>query len=396
MAGGVVTMINGQAVSISLFSGAFGLDLGLEQAGFRTVSVVESDPDAVKTIATNRPCLAESAVPRDIRTIEAQQLLEEGGRVLCLDRPLLPGEVDLVSGGPPCQSFSTAGKRGSVMDPRGSLFMDFIRIVEAVQPRFFIMENVRGLLSAPIQHRPINQRGAEFPPLSPEEMQGSALKVVLAEMQRIGYKVIYQLLETADYGVPQNRFRVVFIGSRDNEEISFPVPSHFKSGKGKQHWRTFREALVGLADPKPEFVPYSESRLRFLRLLKAGQNWRYLPDELKEEAMGGAYKSGGGKVGFYRRLSWEKPSPTITTSPHQKATDMCHPEELRPISVRECARVQTFPDNWSFVGTTSSKYRQIGNAVPVLFAKAVGQHVYKMLLNEETRKEFGSLVAPSL
>lgn len=378
-------MINGQAVSISLFSGAFGLDLGLERAGFRTVSVVESDPDAVKTIALNRPYLVESAVPRDIRTVEAQELLEEAGRVLCLDRPLAAGSVDLISGGPPCQSFSTAGKRGAMTDPRGSLFMDFIRIVEAVQPRFFIMENVRGLLSASIQHRPINRRGDEFLPLSPDEIQGSALKVVLAEMQCIGYKIIYKLLQAADYGVPQNRFRVVFIGSRDSEEISFPLPTHSKTGEGKQKWQTLENALVDLVDPEPEFVPYSESRSRFLRLLRSGQNWRYLPDDLKEEAMGGAYKSGGGKVGFYRRLDWDKPSPTVLTCPHQKATDMCHPQDLRPISVRECARVQTFPDDWSFYGATSSKYRQIGNAVPVFFAEAIGQHIYKMVVDEKTR-----------
>ncbi|MFM6278221.1 MAG: DNA cytosine methyltransferase, partial [Dolichospermum sp.] len=110
----------------------------------------------------------------------------------------------------------------------------------------------------------------------------------------------------------------------------------------------------------------SENRLKYLKLFKAGQNWRYLPEELKQEAMGGAYNSGGGKVGFYRRLSWDKPSPTITTSPHQKATDMCHPVELRSLTVRESARIQTFPDDWIFYGSVSSKYKQIGNAVPVL------------------------------
>ncbi len=156
-------MIDGKAISISLFAGAFGLDLGMEQAGFHTVSVVEKDRDATKTIALNRPHLHESAVPREIENVSTQDLLLEGGRTLDLGRALSPGEVDLVTGGPPCQPFSTAGKRGSVADPRGSLFMDFIRIVREVQPRFFVMENVRGLLSAPIKHRPINQRGGRFP-----------------------------------------------------------------------------------------------------------------------------------------------------------------------------------------------------------------------------------------
>lgn len=372
-------MTDNRLISIGLFAGAFGLDLGMEQAGLHTVSVVEIDPDATKTIALNRPHLSESAVPRDIQRVSAQTLLEEGGRVLNLGRPLRPGEVDLVTGGPPCQSFSTAGKRQSIGDPRGSLFMDFIRTVEEVQPRFFVMENVRGLLSAPLQHRPHVQRGAGFLPLEPDEMQGAALRVILAEMNKIGYFVVYNLLEAADYGVPQNRQRVIFIGSRDSEPVTFPPPTHCSGGATLPKWHTLREALARLVDPKPEFIPYSESRLKYLKLLKAGQNWRYLPDELKQAAMGGAYESGGGKVGFYRRLAWDKPSPTVTTSPHQKATDMCHPEELRPLSVRECARIQTFQDDWVFYGSTASKYRQIGNAVPVQLARAIGEHIYKLI-----------------
>ena len=382
-------MINGKPISISLFTGAFGLDLGLEKAGFQTVSVVEIDPDATKTIAFNQPHLAESAVSRDIQQVSAHTLLAEGGRVLELGRPLRPGEVDLVTGGPPCQPFSTAGKRMSVGDPRGSLFKDFIRIVEAVQPRYFIMENVRGLISAPIRHRPHSNRGLGHPVLEPDELAGSALQVVLAEMEHLGYTVTApRLLEAANYGVPQTRSRVIFIASRDGESVSFPLPSHTKNSTGGlSKWCTLQDALIGLVDPEPEYIPYSESRLKYLRLLKAGQNWRYLPDELKQEAMGGAYKSGGGKVGFYRRLSWNKPSPTVTTSPHQKATDMCHPEELRPLSVRECARIQTFPDDWVFYGSTASKYRQIGNAVPVLLGKAIGEHIYKLIKGEEVQKK---------
>jgi DNA (cytosine-5)-methyltransferase 1 len=372
-------VIDGKAISISLFSGAFGLDLGMEQAGFHTVSVVEKDRDAAKTITLNRPYLQESGIPREIEKVSTQDLLEEGSRVLELGRILRPGEVDLVTGGPPCQPFSTAGKRGSVMDPRGSLFMDFIRVVREVQPRFFVMENVRGLLSAPIQHRPINQRGVEYPLLDANEMSGSALKVVLSEMKELGYNVVYNLLETADYGVPQNRERVVFIGSRDREAVTFPFATHCADGSKLLKWRTLRNALTDLIDLQPEFTAYSESRLKYLRLLKEGQNWRYLPEDVKKDAMGGAYNSGGGKVGFYRRLSWDKPSPTVTTSPYQKATDMCHPIELRPLSVRECARIQTFPDDWIFHGSVTSKYKQIGNAVPVLFAKEIGNYIYTLI-----------------
>ncbi|WP_373530332.1 DNA cytosine methyltransferase [Nostoc sp.] len=372
-------MINGKAISISLFTGAFGLDLGIEQAGFHTVSVVEKDHDATRTIVINRPLLKESAVPRVIEKVSSQELLEEGGRVLDLGRALRPGEVDLVTGGPPCQPFSTAGKRGSVIDPRGSLFMDFIRIVKEVQPRFFLMENVRGLLSAPLRHRPINQRGKDYPPLKSDEIAGAALRVVLAEMKELGYNVVYNLLEAADYGVPQNRQRVVFIGSRDEEAATFPLAKYSKDGKNLPKWLTLRGALTGLVDAEPEFITYSESRLKFLRLLQAGQNWRNLPEELKKEAMGGAYNSGGGKVGFYRRLSWDKPSPTITTSPHQKATDMCHPVELRSLSVRESAKIQTFPDDWVFYGSVTSKYKQIGNAVPVILAKEIGSYLFNLI-----------------
>ncbi|MEG4146030.1 DNA cytosine methyltransferase [Microcoleus sp. Pol12B5] len=379
-------MIDNQAITISLFTGAYGLDLGLEKAGFQTVSLVEIEPDATKTISLNRPHLSLSALPRDICQVSAQTLLQEGGKILGLDRPLRAEEVDLVTGGPPCQPFSTAGKRGSVGDPRGSLFMDFIRIVDEIKPRFFIMENVKGLLSAPLRHRPHDRRGLDFPQLEPDEMPGAALQVILAEMKRIGYEVVYDLLNTADYGVPQVRERVVFIGYKGNDSVTLPLPIYSQKGTGKKpKWLTLREGLKDLVDSQPEFVPYSESRVKYLRLLTAGQNWRDLPSELKQEAMGGAYKSEGGKVGFYRRLAWEKPSPTVTTSPHQKATDMCHPDELRPLSVRECARIQTFPDDWVFYGSTASKYRQIGNAVPVLLGEAIGKYLCQVIKGYQVR-----------
>lgn len=380
--------IEGKLISIGLFAGAFGLDLGLEKAGFQTVSVVEKDSDSTRTIAINRPCLSNSAIPRDIKDINAFQLLKEGGKALNLGRSLKPGEVDLITGGPPCQPFSTAGKRSSIGDPRGSLFKDFVRIVREIQPRFFIMENVRGLLSAPIKHRPHNQRGASYPALTSDEMSGAALNIILTEIENIGYKVAYRLLQAADYGVPQTRLRVIFIASRDSEKITFPEAVYHDPKKNiTPYWLTLKNALSDLVETNKEYVSYAPNRIKYLKLLKAGQNWRFLPEELKPEAMGGAYKSGGGKVGFYRRLSWNKPSPTITTSPHQKATDMCHPEELRPLTVRECARIQTFPDEWIFHGSISSKYRQIGNAVPALLGKAIGEHILKIMQGKDIFNE---------
>ncbi|WP_309572502.1 DNA cytosine methyltransferase [Deinococcus sp.] len=349
---------------ISLFSGAMGLDLGLEAAGFRTLAAVEIDraaraPIQAYTAGWPRPPF----IAADITQVSAGDLLAATG--------LKRGEVTLVSGGPPCQPFSTAGRREALNDPRGSLFRDFLRIVDEVQPRFFVMENVRGLLSATLRHRPISARDGT--PLTPEEARGSAFAVILAEFARIGYSFTSGLLNAANYGVPQTRQRVVILGSRDHEPLALPTPTHTETGAGGlPRWRTLRDALTGLHDPTPQFQPYSEARLQYLRLVPEGGNWRSLPPELIPAAMGGAYTSGGGKVGFYRRLSWDRPSPTVTTSPAQKATDLCHPCEDRPISVREAARLQGFPDDWIFSGSVSDQYRQIGNAVPVGLGRAIG------------------------
>ena len=374
-------MARGELLSVSLFTGAFGLDLGVERAGFTTVAVVELDETALQTVVQNRPHLAPSARRRDIRAVSGRQLLEEASALL--GRPVREGDVHLLTGGPPCQSFSTAGRRGSLVDPRGSLLFEFVRLVREIRPQYFLMENVRGLLSAPIRHRPHAQRGPGYPPLAEDERPGSALRVLLDAFAELGYRVTYALLQAADYGVPQIRERVFFLGARDCDPPPFPAPTHDRLGRyGLQRWRTLRDALEGLDDPDPEYVRYSESRLRFLRLLQPGQNWRDLPPDLKVEAMGRAYFAGGGKCGFYRRLAWDEPSPTVTTAPHQKATDMCHPEELRPLSVRECARVQTFPDEWVFMGSTVAKYRQIGNAVPPLLAYAVAVPLARALQGE--------------
>lgn len=350
-----------------------GLDLGLEQAGFKTHAFVEIDPMAQQTIERNLSCVGRKAIVfSDVTQVSAEDLLQATG--------LRVGEVTLISGGPPCQPFSTAGRRAAIQDPRGSLFRDFIRLIEGMQPRFFVMENVRGLLSAAIRHRPINQRGKGAPPYEPDELPGSAFQVILGEFDRLGYTYVYGLLNAADYGVPQIRERVFIIGSRDHEPIALPQTTHSKEGLHLPRWRTVREAWANLHDPNPQYPPYSESRLRFLRLIPEGGNWRDLPPELWPEALGGAFSAGGGKVGFYRRLAWDKPAPTITTSPSQKATDMCHPSELRPISVREAARLQGFPDEWIFCGSMSDQYRQIGNAVPVGMGKAIGEAILAVIL----------------
>ena len=336
--------------SISLFSGAMGLDLGLIEAGIRIMVGQDSDPACVETIRAN----GHKGLPGDIRDIAPEQLLQAAG--------MSPGEPFLICGGPPCQPFSTAGRRMGINDPRGSLFRDFVRMIDAIRPRFFVMENVKGLMSSQLK----DENG--------KNTDTKVLDVILQEFQKLHYSTVCGLLDAVNYGAPQFRERFILIGSRDSEPIFMPVPTHFRVHQNSNYrWKTLGEAIRDLEDAQGECDAFPESRLRYLRLVPEGGNWRDLPPDLMEEAMGGAYRSGGGKVGFYRRLSYAQPSPTVVTSPVQKATMMCHPVKDRPLSVAECARLQQFPDSWRFTGTTANKYKQIGNAVPVGLARAIGE-----------------------
>lgn len=345
---------------ISLFSGAMGLDIGLAKAGLNVVIGQDFDASCVKTMRAN----GHNVLEGDIREIEPQQLLSLTG--------LHIGEPFLICGGPPCQPFSTAGKRLGINDPRGSLFMDFIRMIDYIRPRFFVMENVKGIMSAPLKHVPLAERDEK----DPEQRLGTVLDVILSEFNKLGYKTVYGVLDAVNYGVPQFRERFVLIGSRDNEDIFLPIPTHFQMHQNQEYqWQSVRSVIEDLEFDSGECATLSDERLKFLKMVPQGGNWRDLPEDIIPIAMGGAYTSGGGKVGFYRRLSYDQPSPTVVTSPVQKATMMCHPTQNRPLSVKEYARIQQFPDNWIFTGTTAAKYRQIGNAVPVGLAEAIGKAV---------------------
>ena len=345
---------------ISLFSGAMGLDIGLSEAGLNIVIGQDFDPTCVATMRAN----GHKVLGGDIREIEPTDLLEQTG--------LKQGEPFLICGGPPCQPFSTAGKRMGINDPRGSLFMDFIRMIDYIRPRFFIMENVKGIMSAPLKHVPLSERDKN----DPNQNLGTVLDVILSEFRKLGYKTVYGILDAVNYGVPQFRERFVLIGSRDNENIFLPIPTHFQMHQEAAYrWQTLGNAIRDLENNPGEYAAFSSDRLEYLRLVPEGGNWRNLPFELQQKAMGGAYKSGGGKVGFFRRLSYNQPSPTLVTSPEQKATMMCHPRQDRPLSIQEYARIQQFPDNWVFMGTSAAKYRQIGNAVPVGLALALGHAI---------------------
>jgi len=345
---------------ISLFSGAMGLDIGLQQAGLNVVIGQDFEPACVETMRAN----GHKVLGGDIREINPETLLKMTG--------LKVGEPFLVCGGPPCQPFSTAGKRLGINDPRGSLFMDYIRIIDYIRPRFFIMENVKGIMSSPLKH----VSGAERDKNDPQQKLGTVLDVILDEFNKLGYKTVYGILDAVNYGVPQFRERFVLIGSRDHEDIFLPIPTHFQIHQNEKYrWRTVGETIKDIENEEGECGSFTPAREKYLRMVPEGGNWKDLPEDVVEEAMGGAYKSGGGKVGFYRRLSYSQPSPTITTAPAQKATMLCHPVKDRPLSVHEYARLQQFPEDWVFVGTTAAKYKQIGNAVPVGLAKAIGKAV---------------------
>ena len=350
-------MVTKMPFNLSLFSGAGGLDIGLHQAGFTTRQYVEADEKCRDTLRTN---VHNPILFTDVKTYKGQR-----------------GIFDLVSGGPPCQSFSTAGKREALEDPRGNLIFDFIRIIDETRPRFFIMENVRGLESASLPDKPM----------------GSVLQEeVYPRFTELGYELATGLVSSLDYGIAQDRKRFLIIGSRDHEFGTWPAklpilkllpPTH--GPNTLTPYKVLYEVLTDLPDEKIECMSYSEARAKIYSGVPSGKNWRYFRDspnyttEYVQEILGGAYNSSGGRVGFWRRLSWDKWSPTLTTSPVQKATGLCHPDETRPLSVREYARIQGFPDNWDFKGTTAAKYRQIGNAVPCVLGKVIGQTLLKYM-----------------
>lgn len=355
--------------ALSFFSGCMGLDVGLEAAGIEVLLASEIDPAARATIRANKPDLP---LLDDVRNYSAPEIRREAG--------LHPAtEIDLVVGGPPCQAFSSAGKRQGFQDERGNVFLKFIDLVLELQPRFLILENVRGLLSAPLRHRPLAERGKDAKSLAPEEQRGGALLHILNQLESAGYGVSFNLYNAANFGTPQKRERVILACSRDGKKLPYLTPTHSETEDyGLPKWRSLREALTGLVEAEQEFIRFPEKRLKYYRLLKAGQHWRDLPTHLHREALGGAYHAIGGRTGFYRRLAWDQPSPTIVTHPAMPATDLAHPEQDRPLSIQEYKRLQELPDDWVIAGKLLDRYRQIGNAVPCSLGRAIGQ----MLIHE--------------
>ncbi|WP_457920690.1 DNA (cytosine-5-)-methyltransferase [Oenococcus oeni] len=326
---------------LELFAGAGGLALGLEEAGFNDVGLLEFDKDACQTLRENRPNW--NVIEKDITKVTSDpkgiySYIPEGT------------EIDLLSGGYPCQAFSYAGKKLGMEDTRGTLFYHYAKIMEQVKPKMFLVENVRGLTT---------------------HDHGRTLKTMIQVFENLGYKTTYQVLNAWDHGVAEKRERMVLVGIRNDLNITFQYPN-------KHDYKpVLRDALQDVPDSVG--MLYSEAKRKVMELVPAGGYWRDLPDDIAKAYMGKSYYSGGGRTGMARRISWDEPSLTLTTSPNQKQTERCHPDETRPFTTREYARIQSFPDSWKFAGGVGSIYKQIGNAVAVNFGKEIALAIINSL-----------------
>jgi len=334
---------NRQYNSVELFAGAGGLALGLELAGFHAQGLVEIDKHAAKTLRDNRPNW--NVIEDDIIKVS-----EEGIK----NYLPLNCEIDFVSGGYPCQAFSYAGRKLGLDDVRGTMFFYFAKIIKDLNPKVFLAENVKGLTT---------------------HDDGKTLQTMIHIYEKMGYKVTWNILKAINYGVAQKRERVVIVGIRDDIDVAYHLPKEY------DYKSVLKDVLINVPESVGE--KYPEKKRKVLELIPPGGYWRDLPEDIAKEYMGKSYYSGGGRTGMARRISWEEPSLTLTCSPAQKQTERCHPDETRPFTVKEYARIQSFPDEWGFSGSMNQQYKQIGNAVPVEFAKAIGLSIIDVLNRAE-------------
>jgi DNA (cytosine-5)-methyltransferase 1 len=326
---------------LELFAGAGGLAVGMEKAGIKCVALNEIDKWACKTLRANRP---------------KWNVLE--GDIKSFDFTKYNNHVDIVTGGFPCQAFSYAGKKLGLQDARGTLFYEFARAVQEVNPLICIGENVKGLLS---------------------HEKGKTIEGMISILDEIGYNVVpVKVLKAIKYKVPQKRERVILVGVRKdiNTKYEYPLP-HYKIYNLKDALK--KGELYSCNVPKSEGSKYPEHKKAVLDLVPQKGYWRNLPLDIQKEYMGKSFYLGGGKTGIARRIGWDEPSLTLTCSPAQKQTERCHPEETRPFTIREYARIQTFPDDWKFIGSVSQQYKQIGNAVPCNLGQEIGYSIVKFL-----------------
>lgn len=326
---------------LELFAGAGGLAIGLEQSGIKCVALNEIDKWACQTLRENRP---------------NWNVLE--GDIKKFDFTKYKNQVDIVTGGFPCQAFSYAGKKLGLEDARGTLFYEFARAVQEVNPLICVGENVKGLLS---------------------HDKGKTLQGMISILDEIGYKVMpVEVLKAIHYKVPQKRERLILVGIRKDININYEYPTpHNKIYNLSDALK--KGELYNCNVPKSEGSKYPEHKKQVLDLVPPKGYWRDLPIDIQKEYMGKSFYLGGGKTGMARRIGWDEPSLTLTCSPAQKQTERCHPDETRPFTVREYARIQTFPDNWKFAGSISQQYKQIGNAVPCNLGKELGYSIIQFL-----------------
>ncbi|WP_338468001.1 DNA cytosine methyltransferase [Novosphingobium sp. ZN18A2] len=359
----------------SLFSGAMGLDLGLEEAGGACVFANEIDKGAIATMRLNRP---EMPIFDDsIENLTQRKFTEMSG--------IAAGELDLLAGGPPCQSFSVYGNREGTLDPRGQMVFEYLRMVRELKPKTFLMENVRGLHSMPLVPKKRTNDVNDFEIWMSEK--GSLLQELLKGFTQAGYQAQAFLVNSANYGAPQIRERLMILGNRLGGQASMPKPTHSNRPEDRLPPFTSLRDVIGkdFCDPCPELMNFSARKLRYLSMVPPGGNWRSLPVDIQKESMGKSWYLKGGRSATWRRLSWDFPSPTVVTMPNHASTSMCHPDDLRALTVGECAAIQEFPSDWKFAGTTAEKYRQIGNAVPVRLGKVAGDAIAKLLCDTEAQ-----------
>ena len=326
---------------LELFAGAGGLAVGMEKAGLKCVALNEIDKHACETLRTNRPNW--NVYEGDIKNFSFFSY---------------HNQVDVVTGGFPCQAFSYAGKRLGFEDARGTLFYEFARVVKEVNPPICIGENVKGLLS---------------------HDNGKTLQGMISILDEIGYNVVpVEVLKAINYKVPQKRERLILVGIRKDIDVKYEYPKPFKKIYNLKDALKKGE-LFDCDVPLSLGAKYPKSKIEVLDLVPPKGYWRDLPLEIQKEFMGGSFHLGGGKTGIARRIGWDEPCLTLTCSPAQKQTERCHPDETRPFTVREYARIQTFPDNWHFSGPISQQYKQIGNAVPVNLGREIGYSIIKFL-----------------
>ena len=314
---------------LELFAGAGGMALGFERAGLESVALIDLNKDACATLRKNRP--EWNVLHQDVSEVDFSKF-----------------NVDVVAGGFPCQAFSYAGKGLGFEDTRGTLFFEFARAIKETKPKIFVGENVEGLKS---------------------HDDGRTLRTMAWVLSSLGYDLQMKVLNATDYSVAQKRKRLFLIGTLPGYHFAYPTPYEKKI--------VLRDALKDV--PLSKGTTFSQRRYDVLKLVPPGGCWVNLPLDIQKEFMGASFYSGGGRRGMARRISWDEACLTLTTSPSQKQTERCHPEETRPFTVREYARIQAFPDEWSFEGSITSSYKQIGNAVAVNVAEAVGREVIKSL-----------------